>query len=205
MKLGNRTSIPILMLLLASCSSRKEGTFVDSGNHLVLRKDGQTSKFGLGDSVKGDARTFVNGNDIFIVSKSNSIVKFSQKDNALAWKKSIGSVPLANLTFDSFKKIYFTTIDNKFYILDYETGRIDFMYSNIEEKTIAYCLKPILYKKRNFIVVTFNGGEVIVFDESSKKILKVISPGPFKDMDVTLEGSLLRVNEETMDLDKIRL
>ncbi|MDR3079008.1 MAG: PQQ-like beta-propeller repeat protein [Rickettsiales bacterium] len=193
--------------LLTGCSSGGGGDiFVDSRNNLVIREGSESLKFSLGDSVKGAAEIFVNGSDIFIVSMANSIVKFSRESKALVWEKAIASVPLGNLAFDdSRRKIYFTTLDNRFYILDYDSGKIEFIYSNLEERTVTYRLKPLVYRKRNLLVVTFNGGEVIVFDGNKKNILKVISPGPLRDISVTLEGSLLEVSGETVDLDKIKI
>ncbi|MDR2777603.1 MAG: PQQ-like beta-propeller repeat protein [Rickettsiales bacterium] len=204
MSLVNKTFYVLLLVLLASCSPRKTGdVFVDSRDNLVIRGNDGLSRFNLGDSIRGEADVFLNNGDAFVVSMSNSIIKFSLKDNAIVWKKSINSIPLANLAFNGSEKIYFTTIDNRFYILDYDTGRIEFIYSNVSERTVVHRIAPIYYRKKNLIVVTFNDGEVIIFGGRKNNILRVIYPGPARESSVTLENNLLTVNEEVIDLDKV--
>ncbi|GHU28503.1 hypothetical protein FACS1894152_6260 [Bacilli bacterium] len=204
MIIKNRFLPLAILLLFTGCSSRKGGDiFVNSNSNLIVKTETKKLKFKLGDSVKGDASTFRNGNDIFITSMSNELIKFSLETDTILWKKSIGSIPQANLSFNGNKEIYFTTIDNNFYILDYDTGKIEFIYDNLDERTITATVKPIYYEKNNLIVVTFNGGEVIIFDNGSKEILQTIPTKPSGKVSVIVENNILMVDEQAIDLDKV--
>jgi outer membrane protein assembly factor BamB len=191
-------------LLLANCSNKKGDIFLDFSDNLAVRKDNKILKFELGEPIKGEASFFRNGDDIFITSVTNNIIKFSLKDGAVLWKKTIGSVPQANLAFDG-GRIYFTTFNNSLYILNYDTGKIEFIYDNADKKTITTCVKPIFYRKKekNLMIVTFNDGEVVIFNANTRDILKRIPAEILKKTDVVLENNILRVDEKKIDLNTI--
>ncbi|MDR1425977.1 MAG: PQQ-like beta-propeller repeat protein [Rickettsiales bacterium] len=207
MKIKSKFLSLLLTLLLVGCYPRRDGdVFITSGKDLVVKREGKSLKFNLRASVADKAKAFVNGDDVFVVSMSNRIVKFSITAGAIAWEKSIGSIPLDNLSFRDSKKVYFTTMDNRFYVLDYDTGKIEFLYSNINEKTIVHRIKPIYYQKKNLVVVTFNGGDVIIFDGANNSIVKTIpsGKGALGETSVSLSGHILKINEDLIDLDSVR-
>ncbi|MDR2077525.1 MAG: PQQ-binding-like beta-propeller repeat protein [Rickettsiales bacterium] len=191
-----------IIFSLAGCSSSNRGdVFVDYfGKNLVVKKDNKTSKYRLNGPIKGEVNIFKNGDDVYVASKSNSITKFSLKDNKMVWHKTIASVPMANFAFND-GKLFFTTINNGFYILNGETGKIEFIYSNANRMTVSVCIEPMFYK--NLIIVTFNDGEIIIFDKNSRNILKKITSKFLAKFSVALENNLLSVNDEKIDLDKI--
>ncbi|MDR2778061.1 MAG: hypothetical protein LBB13_00955 [Rickettsiales bacterium] len=189
-------------LILTSCSSGKRGdVFVDYfGKNLVVKTDGKTTKYKLDSPIKGEPSIFRDEEDVYMISMTNNIAKFSLKNHSIAWQKTIASVPRANFT-PAGGKLYFTTLNNSFYILDSETGKIEFIHSNANRTTITTCIKPILYK--NLLVVTFNDGEVIIFDKNSRNILKKIASTPYGKTSVVLENNILTVNSEKIDLSKM--
>jgi outer membrane protein assembly factor BamB len=166
----------------------------------VVKRDGKTSKYKLDKPTKGESNIFKDGDDVYIISKSNNITKFSLKDRKTSWQKTIASVPLANFAFNG-GRIYFTTLNNGFYILDGKTGKIEFIYSNVNRMNVAVHIKPIFYE--NLVIVTFNDGEVIIFDQNNRNILKKITNKYSGKTSVTLENNLLSVNNEKIDLNKI--
>jgi outer membrane protein assembly factor BamB len=199
----NRFFLLAIWPLLFGCYRGKRGDiFVDYfGKNLVVKKEGKTLKYRLNRPTKGESNVFRDGDNVYIISVDNSVAKFSLKDSKMLWQKTIASVPMANFAFNG-GKLYFTTLNNAFYILDGETGKIDFIYSNINRTSVTVCLKPLFY--RNLVIVTFSDGEVIIFDRESKNIVKKIpSRLSGKKISVTLENSLLSINDEKIDLNKI--
>lgn len=209
MKLLNKLTILFLPLVLYSCCNirvKENGYFINLSDSVILRsKEGRIVKVFSPDYIKGKPKAFRDKNNLFITSLSNGIIKISLEKTKITWKKLITSIPQKNLVFDD-KNIYFTTIDNKFYILDYDTGETKFIYYNYATDIFNNSIKPILYK--NFVIVTFDNGEIIIFNKNTRKIIeKLHDKSSLDENSIILENNILKtkkleINLETLSVTK---
>lgn len=139
-----------------------------------------------------------NKDDIFVISISKNITKLSTTEKNISWVKSINTIPEDNFTFDE-DNIYFNGINNNFYILNYKTGDIEYIYINSNVGTINNVKKPIIYN--NKIIAFFNDNRVIIFDKISKKVL--FDKKYNGDFVEKIENNTLKINEEFIDLKKL--
>ena len=152
--------------------------------------------------INGEVGIFEDKDNIFIVSASKGIIKISAKDGKILWKQKIASIPQKNLSFDE-KYIYFTSIDNKFYVLNYKDGKTEFIYYTYSsERNLMNNVKPIIYK--NAIVVVFGNGETVIFDKKTRKVLRKLPRKEIFDESVTVNNGILKMNNENiLDLNKL--
>jgi hypothetical protein len=190
-----KVSIVFIALLCGACSFfgnrdfrlRNRNLFMNNGN-----------KIELNDYVNDDINIIRNGTDLFLISLDRSIMKISLKDKNIDWIKTINTIPQKNLVFDN-DFIYFNGINNNFYILNYNTGVIEFIHLNTNQTTVFAAKKPLLYK--NLIVAFFNN-EVIIFNKNSKKILLHREYSNFNAVEI--KDNVLTVNYEKINLDDYR-
>lgn len=197
----------VIFLLIVVCGCSKK--FSEKGYTLNLNKSliyknatGAKVKLQLPEYVNGEVDVFEDGDNIFVVSASRGIVKISTKDGKVCWKQKIAFIPQKNLSFDR-EYIYFTSIDNKFYILNYESGKTEFIYYTYStERNLMNNVKPMIYK--NVIVVVFGNGETIIFDKETKKVLKKLPQKEIIDDSVMIKNGILRMNDENiLDLNNL--
>ncbi|MDR1498756.1 MAG: hypothetical protein LBS34_00520, partial [Rickettsiales bacterium] len=131
---------------------------------------------------------------LFIISTGKNIIKISQKNNAIVWVKKISTVPLDNFSFDE-KYVYFNGINGTFYMLNYDTGKIEYIYLNANSTTILDVKKPVIHKN---IVIVFVKNRVILFDKINKQILadeycKNIENVVVSDDTVNIDGTMVSI------------
>lgn len=194
-----------VLITVSSCSKKFVGKdyTLDLGKNLTYKNsDGAKVKLDLSEYINGEISVFEDKSNVFIVSASKGIIKMSAKDGKICWKQKIASIPQRNLSFDE-KHVYFTSIDNKFYILNYENGETEFIYYTYSsERSLMNNVKPIIYK--NAIVVVFGNGETIIFDKKTKKVLKKLPRKEIFDDSVMVENGILKMNDENiLDLNKL--
>lgn len=207
--MNNKTSryffIIFVLVVICSCSNKFSGKdyTLDLGKSLTYKNtNGVKVKLYLPEYINGEVGIFEDKDNIFIVSASKGIVKMSAKDGKILWKQKIASIPQKNLSFDE-KHIYFTSIDNKFYILNYENGKTEFIYYTYSsERNLMNNIKPIVYK--NATAVVFGNGETIIFNKKTKKVLRKLPQKEIFDESVAVDNGILRINNESiLDLNKL--
>ncbi len=195
MRMMKKISIFILSLLLISCVANNK---LSKENYKLFNK-----KFYFNDDTKLNLKEYLgvkpeivkNGSDIFIISLSKNIIKISLTNKKVDWIKTINTVPENNFTFDD-SNIYFNGINNNFYILNYKTGDIEYIYLNSNVSTITEIKKPIIYK--NFIIAFFNENRLIVFNKNNKQIFLDKSYNK-----ITVNDGILNIDGKIFDLNKI--
>lgn len=206
MKINKLIIFSLPLILYGCCNKRikENGYFINLSDSVILRdKEGRITRVVSPDYIKGKPKVFRDKNNLFITSLSNGIIKISLDSTKIIWGKLITSIPQKNLVFDE-KNIYFTTVDNKFYILDYDTGETKFIYYNYVINALTNSIKPILYK--DFVIVTFDNGEIIIFDKNSKKIVKKLQDkSSLEDNSIVLENNILKTKKEKVNLDKLSI
>lgn len=163
-----KISVFALILLLFACASsmmigKKDYRLF---NKKIYFKDG--AKVDLKKYLGSNIEIIRNDSDIFLISMSKSIIKISLSDKKLNWVKEINTIPENNFAFDK-DNIYFNGVNNNFYILNYESGDIKYIYINSNVKTIKEVRKPIIHK--NLVLVFFNDKRIIIFDKINNKVL----------------------------------
>ena len=126
-------------------------------------------------------------------NKSKNIIKISLIDKKIEWIKTINTIPENNFIFDE-DYIYFNGINNNFYILNYKTGDIEYIYLNSNVSTINDVKKPIIHK--NFVVAFFNDKRLVIFDKNNKKVLLDQNYNNF-----IVDGNFLNIDGIIFDLD----
>lgn len=194
-----------VLVVICSCSNKFSGKdyTLDLGKSLTYKNtNGVKVKLYLPEYINGEVSIFEDKDNIFIISASKGIVKMSAKDGKILWKQKIASIPQKNLSFDE-KYIYFTSIDNKFYMLNYEDGKTEFIYYTYSsERNLMNNVKPITYK--NTIVVVFGNGETVIFDKKTRKVLRKLPRKEIFDESVTVNNGILKMNNENiLDLNKL--
>lgn len=185
------------LVMICSCSNEfsKKGYTLNLSKSMIYKNAGGAKvKLYLPDYVNGETEIFEDKDYIFLISASNGIVKMSPKERKIIWKQKIASIPQKNLSFDE-KYIYFTSIDNKFYILNYETGKTEFIYYTYSnERNLMNNIKPMFYK--NAIVVVFGNGETVIFNKANRKVLKKLTKKEILDESVIIDNGILKMNNE---------
>ena len=195
-----------ITLIIYSCNnefSKKGYNTLNLSKSLIYKNpDGTKVKLNSPEYINGEVTPIEDKDSLFLISASGGIVKMSLENKKVLWKKKIASIPQKNLSFDN-GHIYFTSIDNKFYILNYETGETEFIYYTYSTKrTLMNSVKPIIYK--NAIIVVFGNGEIVVFDKKSKKVLKKLNEKEIIDDSVILENGILKINNKNaLDINKL--
>jgi outer membrane protein assembly factor BamB len=137
-------------------------------NRLTLKGDGgMTFKIPL-DKVDVKFKTTNFENNFYVGFDDGDIIKISKKSGDILWKKNIDT--LANTAFAMDEdNLYFVSINNDFYVLDKETGKIKFIYYGANETTILNQTPPIVLA--DGILVIFHNNRVSLF---SKKDWSVV-------------------------------
>lgn len=194
-------SILIFSLLLLSCVHTNNN--IPKNNKYKLSnktiKFDKNHKIKLNKYINGKPTIVENNDNLFIISVSTNIIKISKNNKKIEWIKKINTIPQNNFVFDD-NYIYFIGINNNFYILNYNTGNIEYIFINSNIKTIFNIKKPILYN--NLVIVFFYDNRIIIFNKNNKKIL---FDKEYKEINEEINNNLLKINNnETIDLNKIK-
>ncbi len=192
-KVIKKINIFIFGLLITACAVVNIFT---KENYTLFNK-----KFYFKDGVKISLKEYLsikpeiikNNNDVFVISLSKNIIKISLIDKKIEWIKTINTIPENNFIFDE-DYIYFNGINNNFYILNYKTGDIEYIYLNSNASTINDVKEPIIHK--NFVVAFFNDKRLVIFDKNNKKVLLDQNYNNF-----IIDGNFLNIDGIIFDLD----
>ena len=195
----------IILLILTSClhvGAFKEKVIIKYNyktSCLKILKDNKKHKIYLNkkDLINNYFYYSINGDDVFIISLSKNIIKISLKDNEIKWIKSIASIPQNNFAFDE-KYLYFNSIDNNFYMLNYKTGDIENIFFNTNINTILNIKKP--YINNNYIIAFFANNELFIIDKTTKKILSIEE----YIENVKIENNILNIDGKIINIDLLK-
>lgn len=195
MQMIKKISIITIILFLNACLFKNNKDYFMFSEKIYLKN----GKINLKKYLGKNPEIIKNNDDIFVISISKNLIKISLTTAKIDWIKSINTVPENNFVFDE-NYVYFNGINNNFYILNYNTGEIEYIYINSNSNMINNVKKPILYK--NLVIAFFNDYKIVILDKASKKIL--FDENYTKESSVKIENNLLNIGEKIINLDNFK-
>jgi outer membrane protein assembly factor BamB len=196
-----KNAIVLASLLLISCSQNQQ-PFISKHRRLVVMSKTGASYLNLYRyQLQNNTHLEFQGNYIYVTGATNMLLKVSAVDGTIQWQKTIAAVPNANLVLNA-NKIYFTTLANELYVLDDDTGNIEFIYPQPLQRTITSHQQPIFYGQ--LLLVSFNDGSVIIFHKETLKPLRKLVPLDLSgDPTMVLKENILQLQDQQINLDNV--
>jgi outer membrane protein assembly factor BamB len=140
---------------------------ISCASKLILRDGGSMLKISID---KADTRFVASSlDDSFYISfEDGEIVKIDKKSGEILWKRDISTFVNATFSADE-ENLYFISINNDFYVLDKESGKIKFIYYGTNEVTILNQIPPVILG--NEILVIFHNNQVNLFSKNDWSVV----------------------------------